>query len=156
MSIAATLQKHFTRKHIDYDLIRHPPTADAMSVAEACHVSADRLAKGVVLRTNDSYILAVLPASRRICRADLKVELGENFVLATEREIDELFADCAHGAIPPIGECYGLDALVEDSIRDRPDIYFEGGDHTTLVHMTQIQFAQLMEHARHGRFAADA
>jgi Ala-tRNA(Pro) deacylase len=156
MSIAATLQKHLARKQIEYDVVSHPWTTASVSAAEACHVSPDCLAKGVVLRTKDSYVVAVLPASHRICWADLKAQLGESFALATEKELEQLFEDCARGAIPPIGECYGLDAVVEDSICDQPDIYFEGGDHTTLVHVSRTQFAELTGHARHGHFAGGA
>ena len=154
MSIAASLQKHLSRKHIEYDVVSHSPTMTSILSAEACRVSPDRLAKAIVVRTGDRYVLAVLPASRRISRTGLKAELGENFALATENELEQLFEDCARGAIPPIGECYGLDAVVEPSICNTPDIYFEGGDHATLVHVNRAQFAQLTDNAPHARFAA--
>jgi len=154
MSIAATLQNHLLRKHITFTVVAHPETLASILTAEACHVPADSLAKGVVVRTDDRYVLAVLPASRRISRAGLKAELGENFTLASENELAQLFEDCACGAIPPIGECYGLDAVVEPSICDQPDVYFEGGDHATLVHVNRAQFAQLTGNAPHARFAA--
>ena len=154
MSIAATLQKHLSRKHIVFDVVSHSPTMASVLSAEACCVSPDRLAKGVVVRTGDRYVLAVLPASRRISRTELKIELGENFALASENELEQLFEDCVPGAVPPVGEAYGLDAVVEPSICDQPDVYFEGGDHATLVHVAQTQFAKLMGGAAHARFAA--
>jgi Ala-tRNA(Pro) deacylase len=154
MAIAAALQKHLSRKHIEYDVVPHPPTIASVSAALACRVSPDRVAKGVVVRTGDRYVLAVLPASRRISRTELRAELGEDFALARENELEQLFDDCALGAIPPIGEAYGLDAVVEPSICDQPDVYFEGGDHATLVHVTQTQFAELTGNAPHARFAA--
>ena len=154
MPIAATLQKHFSRKHIDYEVVPHAPTEASISTARACRVPPDRVAKGVVVRTEDRYVLAVLPASRRISRTELKAELGENFAFANENELEQLFEDCAPGAIPPIGECYGLDAVVEPSICDQPEVYFEGGDHATLVHVSQTQFAHLTANAPHARFAA--
>lgn len=156
MAIAPTLEKCLARKHIDYDLVPHPSAVASVPTATVCHVPADLLAKGVVLRTRDGYVLAVLPASHRIRQADLKVQLGENFALATEHELDQLFRDCAHGAVPPVGECYGLDMVVEDSIRELPDIYFEGGDHTTVVHMSRAQFAKLTADAPHGCFGTKA
>ena len=154
MSIAASVQKHLSRKHVEYEVVPHPPTMASVSTAQACRVPPERLAKGVVVRTEDRYVLAVLPASRRISRADLKAELGENFAFASENELEQLFEDCAPGAVPPIGECYGLDAVVEPSICDQPDVYFEGGDHATLVHVSQTQFAALTGSALYARFAA--
>jgi Ala-tRNA(Pro) deacylase len=156
MPIATALQRHLASKHIEYDLVPHTATMSSMDTAEACRVSPNSLAKGVVLRTGEGYVLAVLAASNQIRRGDLKRHLGEDFALASEHELDELFRDCAHGAVPPIGECYGLDIVVEDSIREQPDIYFEGGDHTTVVHVSQAQFAQLTGYAPHGRFGTHA
>ncbi len=88
MSIAASLQRHLSRKRVAYDVVTHPPTMASVLTAQACRVPPERLAKGVVVRTGDRYVLAVLPASRRISRADLKAELGENFAFASENELE--------------------------------------------------------------------
>ncbi len=54
---------------------------------------------------------------------------------------------------PRSASAYELDVIVDDSIQAQPDVYLEGGDHATLVHMDQAQFARLMAEARHGRFS---
>lgn len=155
MTIAPTLQRHLDR-NVTYELITHEATMSSTRTAQACHVSGDCLAKGIVLRHNGGYMLAVLPASRHLRLPDLKLEIGADVDLADEGEIDRLFPDCAPGAIPPIGECYDLDVIVDDSIQQPPEIYLEGGDHTTLVHLSQAQFTRLMSGARHGRFSIHA
>jgi Ala-tRNA(Pro) deacylase len=71
--------------------------------AEACHFPGDRLAKGIVLRRDGGYILAVLPASHHLRLSDLRTTLGDNVDMADETEISQLFRDCAHGAVPAIG-----------------------------------------------------
>jgi Ala-tRNA(Pro) deacylase len=98
-------------------------------------------------------MLAVLPASRHIRLPDLRQEIGEDVNLADESEIERLFPDCALGAVPAVGECYDLDVIVDDSMKEQPEVYLEGGDHATLVHVSQAQFARLMSGARHGRFS---
>lgn len=45
--------------------------------------------------------------------------------LADEGELGRLFRDCAPGAVPPIGECYGLDVIMDDSIQEQPEVYLE-------------------------------
>ena len=154
MPITAHLSEHLARKQIKFDIASHRRTKTAITSAKASHISADCLAKGVVLRARDGYFVAVLPASLRINLSRLDKLVGETCALATERELDQLFEDCAHGAVPAVGECYGLDVIVEASICDAPDVYFEGGDHTTLVHVSREQFAQLSENARFAHFAA--
>ncbi len=154
MSIALTLQTYLDRKGAEYDLVEHWPTRSSMSTARACHVAARCLAKGVVLRRRDGYLLAILPASRHVQLRKLKAALGEELTLATDHELDQLIPDCTHGAVPPIGECYGLDIIIEDSVCEQPEVYFESGDHATLVHMSQAQFARLTREALHGNFSA--
>ncbi|THK35567.1 YbaK/EbsC family protein [Ensifer sp. MPMI2T] len=154
MTIALTLQAYLDRKGVEYDLVEHRPTRSSMSTARACHIAARCLAKGVVLRRRDGYLLAILPASGNVRLSKLKAAFGEDLTFATEHELDQLIPDCAHGAVPPVGECYGLDVIIEDSVCDQPEVYFEGGDHATLVHMSQAQFARLTREALHGNFSA--
>ena len=116
-------------------------------------MSGERLAKGVVLRRDGGYMLAILPASHHIRLADLRTQLGEDVDLAAEGEIDALFGDCAQGAVPPVGDCYGLDVIVDDSIDRQSDVYLEAGDHATLIHLNHAEFAKLTADARHGRFS---
>jgi Ala-tRNA(Pro) deacylase len=153
MSIAPTLQRYLITENIQYDVIPHDPTTSSARTAEACRISGDRLAKAIVLRRNAGFILAVLPTSHHLRLRDLRDQLGDNVEMAEETEIDPLFPDCAHGAVPPLGRCYALPLIVDDSIEAQPEIYMEAGDHETLLRISHAQFARLMENARHGRFS---
>ena len=150
--IAPTLQRYLDQ-NTTYEVITHEPTMSSMRTAEVSHISGNCLAKGIVLRRDDGYMLAVLPASHHIRLGELRVQLGGDVEFAHEDEIYQLFHDCVHGAVPPVGDCYALDVIVDDSIQDQPGIYMEGGDHSTLIHVTQAQFARLNMDARHGRFS---
>jgi Ala-tRNA(Pro) deacylase len=153
MSIAPTLRRYLAAENIQYDEIPHEPTQTSTGTAEACHVSGDRLAKAIVLRRDGGYMLAVLPASHHLKLSDLKATLGDNTEMANETEINRLFADCANGAVPAVGTCYGLDLIVDGSIKAQPEIYMEAGDHATLLHLNHAQFARLTANALHGRFS---
>ena len=133
MTIAPTLQKYMDERGIRYDLVPHEPTLSARGSAHAGHIPSDRLAKAVVLNDGGRYKLAVLPASHHLQLSDLRTELGQEVQLATEPEAAGIFRDCALGAVPPAGACYGLDVIIDTSINQQQELYFEGGDHTTLV-----------------------
>ncbi len=153
MTIAPTLQTYLADHEVAYDLVPHQPTETSLRTAEACHIPGERLAKAILLRDPVTYWLAVVPASRRIRLPDLKAEIGGPVDLASEAEVSEVFPDCARGAIPPVGPCYRLEVIVDESIDRQPDLYFKGGDHQTLVHLSQSEFARLNPQARHGRFS---
>src|SRR5260370_37444706 len=54
--------------------------------------------------------------------------------LATDRELVELFRDCEPGALPPVGLAYGIDTILDQSLVDVPDVYFEAGGQQALGH----------------------
>jgi Ala-tRNA(Pro) deacylase len=154
MSIAPTLKRYLTAEDIQYEEIPHELTMSSTRTAEASHISGDRLAKGVVLRSDRGYMLAVMPASHHLRLSELRAQLGDKVDMASETEINQLFRDCAHGAVPAVGKCYGLNIIVDDSIEAQPEIYMEAGDHQTLLHLSQAQFARLTANALHGHFSA--
>lgn len=40
-----------------------------------------------------------------------------------------MFCDCEREAVPPVGECYGFDVIVDDSIEAQGEIYMDGFSH---------------------------
>lgn len=153
MAIAITLKQYLSDNHIKYDTLSHPYTLSSTKTAQASHIPGSRIAKAVLLKKEDDYILAVLPASRHILFDEIEAIVDQIVRLATEEEIESMFTDCELGAVPPIGKAYGLDVLMDDSLGGGEDIYFEAGDHATLVHVDADQFGKMMESARHGEFS---
>src|SRR5207342_3396253 len=66
MSIAPTVHQALKMKEIDHEILRHPHAASSSRVAEAAHVTGDCIAKAVVLKDEQGFVLAVLPATHRI------------------------------------------------------------------------------------------
>ena len=60
-----------------------------------------------------------------------------------------IFGDCEMGSVPPVAGAYGLTAVMDDSLESFDDIYFEGGDHRTLIHVTGRDFHHLMVDVPH-------
>ena len=152
MTIASTVQHYLDDCGIDYEILEHARTMTSMRTAEAGHISGERLAKAVLLKTDGGYTMAVLPASCHLRLGEVQDYLDKPIGLATETEVGRLFADCEIGAIPPVGRAYGLEMIVDDSLAEQPDIYFEGGDHVSLIHVDAAAFQRLTADARHGRF----
>ena len=156
MGIAITLARYLVDQGVAFDLVPHPYAATASASAAASRVAADSLAKAVVLKGGDGFLLAVLPASRHIQFTELRHLLGDDVDMANEEQVETLFMDCEPGAVPALGAAYGLGVAVDDSFAQQRDIYFEGGDHANLVHISGASFQKLMANARHGRFTGGA
>ena len=152
MSIAPQLRQFLDESQANYDVVEHRPTRSAMETPRSCDIPAERLAKAVLLDTaDDDHLLAVLPSDRRVELSELRTELGSKPRLSNEAEVGKLFRDCELGSLPPVG--YGITTIVDDSLERQPDVYFEAGDHKSLVHMDGAEFSRLTQDARHGRFS---
>jgi Ala-tRNA(Pro) deacylase len=154
--IATTLAQYLVDHGVAYDLVSHPHTVTASASAAASRVAPDTFAKAVVLKHRDGFMLAVLPASRHIQFEELRRLLNGDVDMASEEQIGTLFPDCERGAVPALGPAYGLNVVVDDSLAQQPDVYFEAGDHANLVRISGTSFQKLMANARRGRFTGAA
>ena len=153
MAVAATLQDYLHRWGVEYEVVPHPHTGSSLATAEAAHVPGDKLAKCVVTEDYRGYLMVVVPASHEVEFSLLDNELDRHLEMATEQELVDIFPDCEVGAIPPLGEAYGIDVAIDDSLTDCDDIYFEAGDHADLIHLKGDDFRDLMAGAEHGSFS---
>ncbi len=154
MSIAMELQRFLEDCYVSYDVTEHKKTDCSAKTVEASHVPAERLAKGVVLKWNETFLLAIVPSSHQVELAKVERFLDGKVELASEQEASRLFPDCEMGAIPVMGSAYGVPSIIDERLDDPPEIYFEGGDHQSLVHMSGDQFGRLMCDVPHGQISA--
>jgi Ala-tRNA(Pro) deacylase len=154
MGIALTLQEYLDDHHVPYDVMRHKRTHCAFDTARATHVPGERMAKAVVLTREGGFVVAVIPATARVRLDVIERMLHCPVQLASEDEICELFPDCDLGAVPPLPEAYAVDAFVDESFDMQPDVYLEGGDHRSLVHITGADFRSIMRDVTRARIAA--
>ena len=153
MSIPVTLLHYLDRCGVKYDVLKHRPTQNSMKTAEVAGVSGENIAKSVILEDDSGYLMAVVPATHHVELGLLSRQLNRHLGLATEKELSQLFNDCDPGAVPPIGQAYGVDVILEDCLSDCSDIYFEAGDHAELIHMRGEDFQRLMQGSNHGQFS---
>lgn len=153
MKIANTVQETLDKCGGDYEVIPHRPTSSCMQTAAAAHVVGDRLAKSVILEDEAGYVMAVLPATHRVDLGTLHRQLNRKLGLATEGELTQLFADCDIGAIPPLGPAYGMETILETSLLEQPDIYFEAGNHRDIIHLSRDRFLGLLKEADERHFS---
>ena len=146
MRVARNVQLGLQEAHCEFDIVAHPHSVTSRETARVAGVPAERMAKSVVIDDRHGhYLLAVLPASRHL---DLrKVGGPEQWRLTNESTIAALFNDCEPGAVPGLGEPYGLEMLVDPLLTQQPEIYLESGDHRNLVHLRMDQFHKLVPRA---------
>jgi Ala-tRNA(Pro) deacylase len=149
VTIPNTIHEYLNRAGVPYDVMVHKRTGCALANAHTAHIPAAILAKGVLLKYANGYILAAVPASHQVRLEEVGSCLHQPVALASEQEVTELFRDCAPGAIPAIGDAYEINTIVDDRLEGQNDIYFEGGDHYSLIHINGWDFDELTDACLH-------
>jgi Ala-tRNA(Pro) deacylase len=147
MSVSATVKSYLDERSIGYSLVPHPHTLSSMDTAASAHVPGDRLAKAVIVNNDGTYLMVVVPSDYHVHLSQLHHHLGGAVGLATEDELAGLFPDCERGAIPPVGAAFGLRTLLDRKLLSEPEVYFESGDHASLIKVGGDTFQSLMTDA---------
>lgn len=146
MPILAKLKQYLDTEAVPYEVLTHAPAYTAQEVAAAQHVAGRELAKVVIARTGGAFVMAVLPAPRRLDLLKLGAALGgRDARLATEAEFAQLFPQCDAGAMPPFGNLFGLPVFVDTSLAADETIVFQAGTHTDTVRLRYDDFAALVQ-----------
>jgi Ala-tRNA(Pro) deacylase len=149
MAISQKLRNYMNECGVAFDEVPHAHALQSAKAAEAARVSGKRVAKGVLVQAGGDYMLAVVPASKHVRLDDLGRWLGRDVSLAEEQDSVRLFGDCELGAMPPIGAAFGLETILDDDLLNADDVYFEGGDHRTFVHVEGGDWRRLVRDAGH-------
>lgn len=153
MTLSIQVGRYLNDHNIDYRLVHHPQTDNSMATAILAYVSPRKLAKAVVLESRDGteYCMAVIPADHKLKLSWVNNTLQNHYHLAAEEVLLELFDDCVAGAIPPLGDAYAIPSIWAQELLDADEVFFEAGDHRSLIHLSGKHIRQLNAH---GRFAA--
>jgi Ala-tRNA(Pro) deacylase len=144
MSISRTLNAYLDHERVHYDVLPHPEAFRALAIAQTLHTPGKEMAKVVIVKVQERFVMTVLPASWNVDLRRLRTVFATHRVrLATEDEITGLFPDCELGAMPPFGNLYGLPVYVDQSLTEDEEIVFQAGTHSDAIRMRYWDFASL-------------
>jgi len=144
MSIPRILKGYLDHEKVHYDVLPHPEAFRAVAIAQTLHTPEKEIAKVVIVKVDQRFVMMVLPASWNVDLHRVRTVFGTHQVrLATEEEIKSLFPDCELGAMPPFGHLYGLPVYVDQSLVEDEEIVFQAGTHSEAIRMRYWDFASL-------------
>jgi Ala-tRNA(Pro) deacylase len=153
MAIPQRIRDYLDSQDVSYEQLHHPQAFTAQEVAHALHLSGKCLAKAVVLDGDGKLVMAVIPASHRLNLQELRAALEVNrLVMVPENELVKIFPDCELGAIPPLGNLYGIAVWADRALSNSEEIAFCAGSHEDCVNLKYSDFAKLAK-PRLGRFS---
>lgn len=111
---------------VKHEVSQHAPVFSAQKMAAVEHEPGKYVAKPVIIKADDQYIMCVLPACRKVDLMKVKKHLDAQLAdLAAEAEIARLFPDCELGAEPPFGNLYEMPTLMDKALEKDDHILFQ-------------------------------
>ncbi len=154
MTIPTRLHQYLTQHHIDYHTVQHFHSSSSIGSAISANVPLNNIAKAVLLEDHQGRnVMAVLPASNKISLSALNEKMHASYRLMKEQEVYQMFNDCEHGAIPPIGDAYNMNVVCEKQLDSLDFIYLEAGDHETLIRLDKQSYNRMMCQSKHLNFS---
>lgn len=144
MTIAATIKRYLDDQGVAYEVVTHSHTGSSMETAASAHVSGEALAKAIVLKDDDGFVMAVMPSTHKLEPGMVPELTDRRLEMVGEDELGPLFEDCELGAVPPLAAAYGLEAVWDEALAQVNQVFFEGGDHAELVRVSGEDFRKLM------------
>jgi Ala-tRNA(Pro) deacylase len=137
---------HYLDSHrIRYAHTTHSPAYTAEGVAAAEYMPPDRMAKTVVCRDNDGYLMVAVPADSQVDLQQLKTATGlPSLRVAAESDLYMLFPEAELGAMPPLGPLFEIRVYLDRELANRQFIAFNAGTHRDLIHMRTADYQRLV------------
>jgi len=153
MALPPKIQAFLEGAGIPHFVLEHPATRRIQRAAVVAGVEPARVARAVLLRRGGEYWLCVLPADRLIQFGELNGLMGGPADVVPPMEAARLFEDCAERTTPALAPAYGLNAVVDESLRDLASVYVAAGRHNCLLEVDGGAFVDVLRDARWGRFS---
>jgi Ala-tRNA(Pro) deacylase len=147
------LAEFLSARGAKYEAVTHPAAVTAQEQAAAMRVPGGSVAKVLIVKERDGYVMAVVAASAEVDLDRLKGLIGHGEIrMATVEEVAAVVPDCMPGAIPPFGAMYGLRSFVDRGLLAVPRVSMPAGDAASAIRMRSAEFRRLVD-ARAGDFA---
>nr|MCK4929724.1 hypothetical protein [Nanoarchaeota archaeon] len=145
MTAFSKLKSFLDENNVSYEYKEHEPVRTSEEAAAARGDDIRIGAKAIVLKADDKFVMCVLSAAKKINSKELKKILGiKSLRFATSDEIMEK-TNCELGGVPPFGNIFELDLLVDKSITANEFMAFNAGERTKSLKIKTKDYLELLK-----------
>ncbi len=139
--IISLLEQH----HIHFIRKDHTPTPTSQDSARERGEPLKIGAKALLVKTDNEFILFVLPADRKLDTKKVKVILNtKNLRFATKEELEEK-TSLIPGAVPPFGNLLDISMTVDTALFNEEYMAFNAGSLTTSIKMKTQDYKRIVQ-----------
>ncbi|MSU54908.1 MAG: hypothetical protein EXS46_00005, partial [Candidatus Taylorbacteria bacterium] len=107
-------------------------------------------AKAIIARVREpnvgkKFVMFVLPADKKFDAKKIKEQFGlVDISFANESQVGEITGGVLPGGVPPFGNLFGLDVIMDKGVLDNEKIIFNAGDRSFSVAMFSKDYVTLV------------
>jgi HD-like signal output (HDOD) protein/prolyl-tRNA editing enzyme YbaK/EbsC (Cys-tRNA(Pro) deacylase) len=150
MSTSITVRRYLDTQDVPYTVVPCPIDARGESRKKSSGIPAAAVARAIMLKDASGLVMAVIPVTHRLSLDALNRLLHRRLRPAEKTDYQSVFADCTPGVLPALGEAYGFETVIDDSLLDQDFIFVASGNSGELIRMTGEDFQNLHSNAWYG------
>lgn len=150
MSTSITVRRYLNKQDVRYATTEFAGSVDEMFHKGNENINPAQIAKAVVLKDIRGMLMAVLPGPHILDIEAINRQLHRNLREAGTEDYQSVFSDCSPGVLPPLGEAYGFETVIDDGLLDQDLVYFMSGNNNELVRISGYDFQLLHSNAWFG------
>jgi Ala-tRNA(Pro) deacylase len=153
MSISQKIIKYLDENKYKYEIVEHKTTYTAWDTAQTEKIKPQEVAKALVMKIDNEYVLVVLSANRNLDKQKLLkvINVGRKKIkLKNFKKID--FAKEAWmkknlpgkvGAIPPFRKIIKLNIFIDSLLAKNRKMYLGSGEYTSSIRIGTKQYFKI-------------
>lgn len=135
-----------------YETFEHEPVRTSEEAAKIRNgYTIEQGAKAIVIRVkvssaNKRFVMLVIPGDKRFDNDKIKsLFKAKNIRFATEEEVLEITSGVQPGGVPPFGNLFDLEVIVDPLLLENEKIIFNAGDRRFSIGILSADYLKLMK-----------
>lgn len=155
MSIPTRVTTYLKKAKVPFETVAHRTVFTAYDLAATLREKLENIGKTLLIKADGRYLLAMMPASRRLDLVKLKKLLGAKAVRIAKESDMERELKVKPGAITPFGSLHKLEVFADRSLMKARSVILGAGSFTESLRLKVKDFLKL-ENATLGAFTSAA
>ncbi len=125
---------------IEHEVMQHEPVLTSEDAARVRNTPLAEGAKALVMYADGKPIMVVVPADKKANTNSLKKTYNIKDLRMASKEEAETVTRTKIGAIPPLGNLFGIPLYVDETLGNNEMVVFNAGEHTKSIRMKYRDF----------------
>lgn len=144
VKVLTSIKKVFKDKRVEYKEFRHMPVVTSEEAARVRGTRLSQGAKALVMAADGNFMMLVLPGDRKVdFRRFKRLYDILDLRMGTKEEVKKV-TGVEVGAVPPLGNLFGLVTYFDGRLKDEEFLVFNAGRHEISMEIKRADLEEVV------------